>query len=114
MESIGIPISLLWSSILGMAVFVYVGDKKANNDKFKEIDKKINTNSKQLSRDELTDLTNFIKKEMEYLLNSDNYRSMMKTMITEAIIHSKKNDTISQNHIFDSIQELLNEIKNGK
>tara|TARA_R110000850_G_scaffold17958_2_gene54519 strand:+ start:1647 stop:1988 length:342 start_codon:yes stop_codon:yes gene_type:complete len=112
MESTGVPISVLWSAIGVLGSFVYVGDRKNNKERFEKIEKDVRLNSKELSKEELKELEEIVQKEMKYFLTSDDFRSGMKTMMTEAINHSKKNDIAGQIGSLDLILEEIKKLKN--
>ena len=114
MENIGIPIGLIWSMIGFLAIYIFASERtnihkkfEKVDDKFKEVDVAISNNSKQLSREELKNLEEFMRKETQLILTSQEFRSNMKTMVAEALVHYNRNDILAQSAIYDRLDKAV-------
>jgi len=110
----GIPIELLFTIILVLIGVVYNGDKKKFSEKFSTIDKdlsnfakKLDVNSKSLSKDELAEVKGLIREVVENAINSRSFREDISRLIKDTMLHIESNRSKSQASMFVEMQEEL-------
>lgn len=126
MESLGIPISVIFSSLGGLGVFVFMVERSYVREKLKEQKEdlskfkvetrnnfeKVKEEEKKLSVDELNSLRSYVKECIDNVMNSKEFRTEIKDTIKDAMLHFERNRSAAENGLVDIFLKEIKDLNN--
>lgn len=106
METLGLPIDILWGSFIVLIGFVAHSVTKLILDKQNKLELQIKEGQKQLSKDEFKELEGVIKQEVTRVLDSKQFREDLKYVVRDVLIHCNKTNEIQMKQLYDTVIEV--------
>jgi hypothetical protein len=110
---VGIPSELLFSALGFLFLVVFKQEKEFVREKLKEYQAlilKINSESKELSKEEFNEVKSYVKEAIKSEINSREFKEDIKQLIKDTLISCEKHRVNNDMQIFSHFSDQLNQI----